>query len=981
MPSVAVVGLAGRFPGARDVDELWSHLVAGRELLRRFTPEEAAADGVDPAEYDHPDYVPVHGALEEIDLFDAGLFGYSPGEAEIIDPQQRLLLQCAWAALETAGYAGRGGRVGVFAGTSMSTYLLRHVLAASSARHIVSLPVLLGNDKDHAATRIAYHLGLSGPALAVQTACSTSLVAVHLAVRSLLAGECDLALAGGASVQLPQRAGYVHERHGINAPDGHCRAFDERAAGTVPGSGVGLVVLKRADDAWRDRDTVHALIRGSAINNDASAKVGYTAPSVQGQADVVRAALDAAGVGAGDIGYVEAHGTGTELGDGIEIAALTAAYRDSTDRTGYCGIGSVKPNVGHLDAASGVTGLIKAVLALSREVVPPSINCERPHPKLELAATPFYVTTTARPWPRTPGAPRRCGVSSFGMGGTNAHVVLEEAPPRPDADPEPADRPVLVVQSGRTRQTVEALGRAVVDALDAPGAPRLDDAAYTLRTGRAPLPVRRAVTVSSAAELRERLEHVPVREVPRRVSPVFLFPGQGSQYAAMAAPLYAGFPAFRTAVDECVALLDARLGAELTGLLCVPDPAPDTALALTGTRLAQPALFVVEYALSRLLMGWGLRPRALIGHSVGEFTAACVAGALPLPDALALVAERGRLMSASPGGAMLGVLADAETVRGHLVGLEDTVSIAAVNAPGAVVISGARDSVRQAAERFAAVPLRTKPLRVSHAFHSPLVEPVAEEFRRRAAAVTYGRLSTPVVSNVTGDFVDRRNGYSAEYWARHLREPVRFSAGVARILTLPNPVLIEVGPGRSLISLAAQHPAADGVAGAATMPSSNGPSDTAVRALLDAVGTAWAAGAPVDWDAFTADLPRRRVPLPTYPFARDRHWLDAPGANPAPPTADDGARVPAAGVQPRLAEIWRRLLGVETLGPESDFFHLGGHSLLAVPLLSGIKETFGVAVSLSEAQRTSSLGAQAELVSVRMRDASGSPPQEENGQA
>ena len=981
--AVAVVGLAGRFPGAGSVDELWSAVLAGREALTRFDAAELAAAGV--AGADRPDYVPVRGVLAGAELFDAALFGYSPREAELIDPQQRLLLECAWAALEHAGHAA-GGRVGVFAGTSISTYLLRILAAELAAGDL--LPLVLGNDKDHAAARVAYRLQLTGPAVAVQTACSTSLVAVHQAVQSLRLGECDLALAGGAAVEVPQRSGYVYQPHGIASPDGHCRAFDERAAGAVAGSGVALVALRRAEDAYRDGDTVHALILGSAINNDGGSKVGYTAPSVDGQAAVIRAALRSSGVDARSIGYVEAHGTGTPLGDAIEVAALTEAFRDWTTDTGFCGLGSIKPNIGHLDAAAGVTGLVKAILALRHRTLPPTIHCERPNPALGFAGTPFYPVTAATPWPAAPEERRRCGVSSFGMGGTNAHVVLEEAVPPPVPErPRPA---VLVVQSARTPAAVRELGDRLAAAVAEPG-PALPDVAYTLQVGRTPLAARRAAVAATPAELVERLRVEPVREVPRASTVGFLFPGQGAQFAGMAAGAYRTLPEFGRVVDECLARLDPAVGALLLG---------SSDVDAADTRLGQPGLFVVEYALARQLLAWGLRPSILLGHSIGEYAAACLAGVLAVPDALRLVARRGELMARTPPGAMLAVVAPEEEVRAAAGGL----SVAAVNAPDVVVLSGPPVAVDAAAERFAARGVRARRLPVGHAFHSADVEPVLADFGATAATVAYRPGSIPVLSGLTGAPVPRR-GWSAEHWVRQLRQPVLFGPALARLLAMPNPVLVEVGPGRTLTGLALRQGAATAVA---TVPAGVTDEDGAYRAVLDAVGTAWSAGAPVDWAAFAADAPGRRVPLPTYPFEPVRHWVDPPpaagpsagGPSAAGPSAggpaaagageagagevggddvgageaaelDVGAEPAEVDVEARLAEIWRRLLGVTDLTPASDFFALGGHSLLAVPLLSGLQATFGVTLSLRDVQAAPTLGAQAELVRERLRGGSG----------
>ncbi|MFF2044087.1 type I polyketide synthase [Kitasatospora sp. NPDC058170] len=983
--AVAVVGLSGRFPGADSPAVFWENIRAGRESLTRLTPEQLAAAGVPPEESGHDAYVPVRGLLDDVEYFDAELFGYPPREAELIDPQQRLLLQCAREALEDAGHGGAGGRTGVFVGTSMSSYLLRHLLVRPELEQGLGLmPIMVGNDKEHAATRIAYRLGLTGPALAVQTACSTSLVAVHYAAQSVLRGECDLALAGGASIALPQHVGYRYQRHGILSPDGHCRAFDRRAAGTVPGSGVGVVLLKRAADAHRDGDVVHALIRGSAVNNDGGDKAGYSAPSVAGQSAVIRAALRAAGVGPAEIDYVETHGTGTELGDGIEIAALTAAFQDGTERRAGCAIGSLKPNIGHLDAAAGIASFIKAVLALKHLVLPPSINWEEPNDELRPDRSPFHLNREARPWPSS-GSPRRCGVSSFGIGGTNAHVVLEEAPPAaPPTAPE-ARTVEIVVQSARTREGVLAAGADLVRHLATARLP-LGDVAHTLQTGRAHLEWRRAVTVDGLDGLGEALDSAAVRRVPRSSSLVFQFPGQGSQYVGMAAGLHREVPEFRAAFDRCLALLEPGLAQDLARLLTCDRPTSADTGELTDTRLAQPALFVTEYALATALTAWGLRPKAMIGHSVGEYTAACLAGAMSLEDSLRLVAARGEIMARAPHGAMLAVLAPESAVRGRLSG---TLSVAAVNAPAVTVVGGSSEDVAVLARQLADEGTTARPLRVGHAFHTALMDPVLEEFRTLAGAVTFSRLRIPVVSNVTGAFTNRRKGHSADYWAEHLREPVRYADGLTAVLGLPNPIVLEVGPGRALTGLALRRAAADPAVLAATMPRpAEDPSD-ARRMLSDAVGTAWSAGASVDWDAQRGDRVRRRVPLPTYRFARTRHWIDAPGARPAAaadsstgrptdsstdPSATTGelpgapSPAPAAGspqARTALAGIWSRLLGAEGIGPDSDFFELGGHSLLAVSLLAGIQETFHVELSLNDTYQARTLAAQAALITAR----------------
>jgi acyl transferase domain-containing protein len=963
---VAVIGMSGRFPGAASVPRLWQNLLAGEESLARFSGAQLAEAGVPEEVYRHVDYVPVRGILADVDLFDAELFGIAPREAEIMDPQHRILLECAWEAVESAGYTGRDRRVGVFVGTSINTYLWRHLLAVPRLeRELGLLPLVLGNEKDHAACRIAYRMGLLGPAVAVQTACSTSLAAVHLACQSLLRGECDMALAGGVTLQLPQNSGYLYDRNGIASPDGHCRAFDANAHGTVGGNGAGLVLLKPLSQALADDDLIHAVILGSAMNNDGGRKAGYSAPSMAGQAEAIRMALDAAGATADTIGYVETHGTGTELGDGIEIAALTEAFRADTDRTSYCGVGSVKPNVGHLDAAAGVTGLIKGVLAVREGVMPPSINCTEPNPAIPWKRGPFFVCTEVRPWPDEQ-LPRRCGVSSFGIGGTNVHVIVEQPPARRSRAPRPGGAELVLV-SGRNEAAARAVSAKLADHVErppdeTPADLELADVAFTSRVGRTALPWRAHVVADRAPALPAALRAVTPRAAGRGAVAVFMFPGQGAQYAGMAREPYDQFPRFRQEVDACAEILRPLLGLDLRELLC-GTPSDERTTQLTHTRLAQPALFTVSYALARQLVAWGVRPRTMIGHSVGEYVAACLAGAFSVADGLRLVAARGELMARVPGGGMLTVLAAPERVARYLrAGLE----IAAVNAPGNTVVAGENDRIDQLRGRLLADGVTARRLRVSHAFHSAMMEPIMGEFWRVAERVHYRPLRTRVMSNTTGDVMPPNGGCSARYLTEHLRRPVLFSAALRRVLAgSPHAVLIEVGPGRTLAALALMHNEAQDTQVVSTMP---GPTDrvSARWRLFDALGTAWSAGVPIDWAAVDDGRVAGRTTLPTYPFQRRRFWISAApavaataGADDAVVTQDEGhsateAGVPPAGtfhpdeVESTVRSLWEQLLGVTAPGPEDNFFALGGDSLLGVRLVAAMKTRLGVSVELSD---------------------------------
>jgi acyl transferase domain-containing protein len=973
--AVAIVGMAGRFPGADDVDELWCNLVAGLESVEPIDPDTLVANGVHEALAADPRYVARRGRLDGAELFDAPLFGYSPREAALTDPQQRVLLECAWQALHHSGRHGAGERIGVYTATGANGYLQRQVLASPGDLDVLGLlTVLLGNEKDHAATRIAHRLDLRGPAVAVQTACSSSLSAVHLAVHSLLAGECDAALAGGASVAVPQDVGYLYDEHGIMSPDGRCRAFDRYAAGTATGSGAAVIVLRRAADAIADGDNVYALIVGSAMNNDGARKVGYTAPSIQGQADVIRRALHAAGLRADDIGYLEAHGTGTPLGDAMEIASLTEAFRADTDRTAFCRIGSIKPNIGHLDAAAGIAGLIKAALALHHGVIPPSINCAEPN--ADLAGTPFIVNTTVHPWLRT-DTPRRCSVSSFGMGGTNVHMVLEEAPTMPP-DPVRAG-PRLVPLSANTDGALQRVRQRLDAYLTRDPHANLSDISRTLREGRAPLAHRVAVVASDAAGLRRQLASTSAQAGPPPRTIAFLFPGQGAQRAGMAAGLYDDLDVFRSIVDECADRLAPELGLDIREPLCGDNP--ELVAALGRTEVTQPALFTVEYALAGQLKAWGITPNVLIGHSVGQYAAACLAGVFDLTTALRLIAARGRAMAAAPPGGMLAVAAAADAVASFLHG---DLALAAENGPASVVVGGPRDQLAGLAVRLESAGIDSVALRVNHAFHTGAMDSVLPTLREALRGCAAAPTRLRMVENVRGQVLPVGSRIDPEYWTAHLREPVRFGAGLARVLALPRPVLIEVGPGTALTAFAHLQPGMGGYTALATMPAPG--TGEASQALLEAVGTLWTLQAPVDLGAVQVGTRGRRIPLPNYPFDHERHWIEAapaptgaatgsaaarpgPSARPyqdAPalpqPPASEPVRGDADLVRAQLAAIWCDLIGIEAVADGTNFYSVGGHSLLAVRLLARIRTTFGVELSLQSLLRTPTFGALSTLL-------------------
>lgn len=907
---IAVIGMAGRFPGANNLEVFWRNVRDGIESVSVLSEPELLAAGVDPKLLRDHRYVRARAVLEDIDLFDAAFFGFTPREAELLDPQQRLFLESAWEALEHAGYSSDlyDGAIGVYGGASLSGYLFnlmpeRHLLQSAS-----DMAAVLAADKDFLATRVSYKLDLEGPSLTVQTACSTSLVAVHLACQGLLSGECDMALAGGVSISVPQTVGYLYQEGGIASPDGHCRTFDVKAQGTVGGSGVGVVVLKRVNDALADGDRIVALIKGSAVNNDGAKKVGYTAPRIEGQAKVIMAAQALAAVDPRSIGYVEAHGTATPMGDPIEIAALTHAFRSQTDDRQFCAIGSVKTNIGHLDAAAGIAGLIKAALALEHRLIPPSLHFTQPNPQINFGASPFYVNRVPTEW-KAAGEPRRAGVSSFGIGGTNAHVVLEEAPEQEPSGPTRSWQ--LLAWSAKTPSALETMTDRLAAHLHEHSKGSLADAAFTLQVGRKAFPHRRLLVCQTREEAVEMLEgsrrHQMLTGGPVTSEPavVFMFSGQGAQYVNMGRELYDTEAIFREQVDHCVHLLRPELGLDLRQILYPAKGQADAAQQqLDQTAMTQPALFVIAYALARLWMSWGVRPHAMIGHSLGEYVAACLAGVFSLSDALTLVTVRGRLMQQQPRGAMLAVPLSEDQVVPHL---REGLSLAAVNAPTQCVVSGLSEDIEQLERTLAERGIEGRRLQTSHAFHSGMMDPILDPFEHRLRAMTRRAPQIPYVSNVTGTWITAAEIDDPHYWSRHLRETVRFAAGVRTLRGQSDCVLLEVGPGQTLATLAAQ--GCDGPTDVKPLSSLRRPRTTTPRGsetacLLNTLGNLWLTGVSVDWFGLHAGERRRRVPLPPYPFERRRYWLTRQ------PQDSEGLRSPS-GRKPDIADwfyvpSWKR---------------------------------------------------------------------------
>ncbi|SFC87958.1 type I polyketide synthase [Streptomyces aidingensis] len=936
---IAIVGMAGRFPGAGDVGAFWRNLCDGVESISFFTPEEMIAAGVAPEVARDPAYVAARPVLDDITGFDAGFFGLSPRMAALTDPQQRLFLEVCWEALEQSGYCRpeHRGRVGVFGGCNLSTYLLGIAGRFTSDEDASIYELVMGNDKDALTTTVSYLFDLRGPSVAVQSFCSTSLVAVHTAVRALRAGECEMAMAGGVSVRVPDRVGHLHSPGGQESPDGHVRAFDAQARGSMFGDGAAVVVLKKLGDALRDGDHIWAVIRGSALNNDGALKAGYTAPSVTGQAAVIADAMADAGVTAEDVGYVEAHGTGTVLGDPIEVAALTRAF-GPTGRTQYCALGSVKPNVGHLDRAAGTTGLIKTAMVVRDGLIPPTLHFTEPNPEIDFAAGPFRVAGELTPWQGGgdgTGRPRIAGLNSLGMGGTNVHVVVEQPPGRPappPADPATVRRHQVLPVSARTADAADASVRRLAGHLRGNPDLRLADVAFTLQVGRRTFEHRRVAVAGTLAGAVTALDEGPAGRIETADDrPVaFLFAGVGEQYPGLVGELYRREPVFRAALDDCLARLPrdcpaAGLGELLTG----PRGAGPDLAALLGrggsggpgggqdrraaglerTEVVQPLLFAVDYALARTLMEWGVRPSVMLGYSLGEYVAACLSGVLSLDDALALVAHRAALIArhAEPG-AMAAVPLPEEELRRRFPLARLGVDVAALNGPELTVVAGPADALDRLAEELRAADTVCRPLRTTHAFHSRMLAPVAERLTAWIREhITLNAPAIPYLSNVTGGEADAALVTDPAYWARHMCEPVRFHRAAGALLADEELAVVEIGPGQSLGALLRSGgcPPARWPMITSTLPAANDrrPDD---QVFADCLARLWLLGADIDWAAHHRDAGTGRIPLPTYPFQRQRYWIDPAPAGSAPGGSAASAATtaaPAAATGPGMPEL------------------------------------------------------------------------------
>jgi len=951
--AVAVIGMAGRFPGAQNPDEFWQNLIAGKDGITRF-PGRTEADG--------SKYVGARSMFDNPDQFDASFFGIYPKEAELMDPQHRVFLECSWEALEDAGYDPHSypGMIGVYAGLSLNTYLLHNLGKGKElARNyqVSEYQTMLGNDKDFLPVRVSYKLNLRGPSMTIQSACSTSLVAICQAATALLTYQCDMALTGGVSISFPQQRDYLFQEEGMVSPDGTCRAFDAEAAGTVFGHGCGVVLLKRLSEAIADGDPILAVIKGFAVNNDGSDKIGFAAPGVNAQAEVISLAQASAGVHPSEISYIEAHGTGTPLGDPIEIAALTKAFREGgAEENAFCAIGTGKTHIGHLDCAAGVTGLIKTIQQFRHEKIPALLHFKAPNPRIDFSTSPFSPVSEDRDW-KAGEKPRLAGVSAFGVGGTNAHVVMEEAPPLPTTTP--GRKKHLLLLSAKTPTALDAMAARLADHLEKEQ-PDLADVSFTLATGRRHFAHRRSIVAADHAEAITKLREPAKSTAAPANAPrtAFLFPGQGSQYTDMGREIYDSEPAFRDAVDECAMLLRPLISHDIRSTIYPSDAEREAAESdINRTALTQPCIFVVEYALAKLWISWGIQPSLLIGHSIGEYVAAVLAGTFKLENALQLLATRAKLMQDLPSGGMLAVRAGADTLT-----LPSGIDLAAANSPQLCTVSGSHEAIKAYQKELEAKEIGYRLLKTSHAFHSAMMEPIVATFTEDASMIPANSPNIPWISTCTGKSINAATLADPGYWARQLRHTVHFTDALATAFVEKDLVMLEVGPGRALTPFAIQHPDRGTTPVVSTLPSS---SDD-LADLLSAVAELWKNGVSPDWTAFFENQKRARLRLPTYPFERKSYWIDnsansnpevaAPASLPilsAPvplpistPPVMSTDRIPD--LLTKLRALVLDLSGIVVTDDNASFTELGFDSLFLTQASQAIQSRFGVKVTFRQ---------------------------------
>lgn len=959
--SVAIIGMAGRFPGATSVEQFWQNLSEGVESITQLSDAELKAKGVAQEMIDHPSYVGAAAPLPDVEWFDPDYFGMTQREAEITDPQHRVLLECAQDALDNAGYTVNSvdGEISLYVGVGLNTYLLSNLMPNQDVVNTMGMhQLLLGNDKCYAATRIAYKLNLKGACMAVDTACSTSLVSMIMGYKALLGYECDMVLAGGSKVNSAD-TGYIHEPGSINSADGHCRAFDNEASGTVFGSGAGMVVMKRYEDAVNDGDHILGIIRGGAINNDGAHKVGFTAPNLTGQVEVIKQAFAFAELPTSSISYVEAHGTGTKMGDPVEIQALSEAFKDAPKQN--CFIGSVKSNVGHLETAAGVTGVIKVLKSFEYNLLPASLNIEKLNSAIDFANSPFQVVTESTPWTGTGEKPRRACVSSFGLGGTNAHIILEEPPASNRVPSFPVRKQQIVLLSAKSENALLQLSDNWQDFLgkqENPSPGLLQDMAYTSWIGRQAFDHRSFLVLDedSAFNKDNRAAFSRMRPLvaERHMQIAWLLPGQGVQYAGMSADLYRDFAPFKEAMDACLQCYDPELSNTLSQLLLTDALSlkandPDANEKLRDTRLAQPAIFAHGYALAKLLQHFGIQPSVLYGHSLGEILAAQLAGVFDLQGAATLVSRRAALMSGASQGSMLAVESDENSVSQWLKSLDLGLDIAAVNSRNNLVVSGLEQEIEKFAEYLQAQNIRHQPVNTSHAFHSRMMQVAENELRSILDTLTLGVADIAVISCFNGKQLSNEQLSDREYWVSQLTATVRFSDGAVLIPDFSQ-CAVDLGPGTTIGDLVTQNLESD----FEVFSAGNHPKDQSSGTIkfLACLGYLWSKGVQVDWECLYPEGECMRTPLPAYPYQKVRCWIDTAQVVPVEVQVsnDDVNTEPQQpkSVEEQIAAIWQQLLGCPKVLPEDDFFALGGQSLLATRMLASVKEQTGVELSLND---------------------------------
>lgn len=915
MKDIAIIGMSCRVPGADCPKSLWNILANGKNPFTSITDKELREQGVPEKDISHPAYVKICACLDGIDQFDAPFFAYSHREAEYMDPQHRLLLEESWKALESSGYATLSSQlnIGVFSSCSINTYLSNNLKQQSPDQDTFEHEKILGNTADFLATRIAYKLNLKGPAMTVQSGCSSSLVALHQARVALLTHQCDIAIVGAVSLSAPKKKGYLYIPDGVASKNGQCRPFDANATGTVFSNGVAVVVLRRLNDAQQDADTIHALLKSSAINNDGSQKGGFTAPSVEGQKLAIAKAYAVAGIDLNTVGLIEAHGTGTPLGDPIEFEALNKAFQLKTQRKQFCALGSLKGNIGHLDTAAGLASLIKAVLCLQHKKIPPLKHYEQPNPKINLKQSPFYINTTLQEW-KTKGEHRRIGINALGIGGTNAHAILEEFIQAP---PQPSHRPKhIIALSAKSEHALHKMSSNISLFLQENSNIHLPDMAYTFQVGRASWNYRSAFTASTIKEVVEQLQQLSIKQAPnsQRRKLVFLFSGQGAQYINMGLDLYQGENLFRETVDQCCTILLNEYQLNLKPILYPKnEQIKEAQKQLFKTSFTQPALFVIEYALASLLNSWGIKADVYLGHSLGEYVAACLSGVFSLSDALRLVVNRGHLMNKIAPGKMMAVSAKAEKIAAFL---PDKVDIAAANSPSSCVISGDSNNLEIAENILQKKGFICRPLQTSHAFHSYTLDPILNDFLSLFENIQLSPPTTPIISNVTGTWLSNKQATCPSYWKQHLRGTVEFSKGICTLQEELSPIFIEMGPGKTLEILTKQHNTFFPCIEAFNTLRHPLEDLNDYSTLLKTLSKLWERGISWNAKAFYQGEKRKRIPLPTYPFDKKLCWISSKKqqANPQ----NNGQIKNPNNKEWIYAPSWKQSLPIKTSSPHNN---------------------------------------------------------------